>query len=94
MQTDAAIDLGDARTSGAYILSKLQATQSTGTVAPDIGTASMQQRLGSPTIAAPERWRLNSRKLSANQCRRPAKAQNHGLSLKRSRYLTPSSRNF
>lgn len=30
---DAAIDLGDAQTSGAYIMSKLQATQSTGTTA-------------------------------------------------------------
>jgi isopenicillin N synthase-like dioxygenase len=32
---DAAIDLGDTRTSGAYILSKLQATQSAGMVAHD-----------------------------------------------------------
>jgi isopenicillin N synthase-like dioxygenase len=33
---DAAIDLGDTGTSGAYILSKLQATQSTGTMPHDI----------------------------------------------------------
>jgi isopenicillin N synthase-like dioxygenase len=33
---DAAINLGDTRTSGAYILSKLRATQSAGTVAHDI----------------------------------------------------------
>jgi isopenicillin N synthase-like dioxygenase len=33
---DAAVDIGDTHTSGAYLLSKLQATQGTGTVAPDI----------------------------------------------------------
>jgi isopenicillin N synthase-like dioxygenase len=34
---DAAIDLGDARTSGAYILSKLRATQGAGTLVQDFG---------------------------------------------------------
>lgn len=41
---DAAIDIGDTRTSGAYILSKLQATQGTGTAAPGIvGTPAPHQ---------------------------------------------------
>ena len=33
---DAAVDIGSTHTSGAYLLSKLQATQGTGTLAPDI----------------------------------------------------------
>jgi hypothetical protein len=41
---DAAIDIGDTHTSGAYILSKLKATQATGTVAPGVVGAQAPQR--------------------------------------------------
>jgi len=43
---DAVIDLGEARTSGAYILSKLHATQGTGTVAGDTSEAASHQAAG------------------------------------------------
>ena len=46
---DAAIELGEAHTSGAYILSKLQATQSTGTVVHHTGTAARHQAAGAPS---------------------------------------------
>jgi isopenicillin N synthase-like dioxygenase len=48
---DAAIDIGDTHTSGAYILSKLKATQGTGTVAAGIVGAPAPQRAVSESTA-------------------------------------------
>jgi isopenicillin N synthase-like dioxygenase len=47
---DAAIDLGDAHTSGAYILSKLRETQSAGSAARDVGTGVRSQAAGERVV--------------------------------------------